>query len=90
MRYISDQRSTTKGKQIQTVSRYQARNCAGCPLNGACHKAKGDRINEVDHRPKHENGCCAVTGAIVGFKQWPGTLSGHCIVPTQQRMKIGP
>ncbi len=50
MRYIGDQRSTTKGGHIQTVSRYQARNCRGCPLNGACHKAKGDRIIEVNHR----------------------------------------
>ena len=50
MRYIGDQQSKTKGGHVQTVSRYQARNCGGCPLNGACHKAKGDRIIEVNHR----------------------------------------
>jgi len=50
MRHIGDQRSTTKAGYTQTVSRYQARNCTCCPLNGACHKAKGDRIIEVNHR----------------------------------------
>ena len=50
MSYIGEQRSTTKAGYEQTVSRYQARNCAGCPLNGACHKAKGNRIIEVNHR----------------------------------------
>ncbi|MGB3868848.1 MAG: transposase, partial [Flavobacteriales bacterium] len=33
-----------------TVSRYQAINCTTCPLNGACHKSKGNRIIEVNHR----------------------------------------
>ena len=50
MRHIGDQRSTTKAGHPQNVSRYQAHNCAGCPLNGACHKAKGNRIIEVNHR----------------------------------------
>ncbi len=50
MRHIGDQRSTTKAGHIQTASRYQALNCAGCPLNGACHKARGNRIIEVNHR----------------------------------------
>lgn len=31
------------------VSIYQARNCNGCPLRGKCHKAKGNRIIEVNH-----------------------------------------
>ena len=33
----------------QTISRYQAKNCEGCPLRGVCHKAKGNRIIEVNH-----------------------------------------
>jgi transposase len=33
----------------QTISRYQARNCEGCPLRGICHKAKSNRIIEVNH-----------------------------------------
>ena len=32
----------------QTVKRYQAGNCATCPLNGACHKSRGNRIIEVN------------------------------------------
>jgi len=32
----------------QTIKRYQARNCANCPLNGACHKSKGNRIIEIN------------------------------------------
>ena len=33
----------------QTITRYQAKNCKGCPLRGVCHKAKGNRIIEVNH-----------------------------------------
>ena len=32
----------------QTLTRYQAKNCATCPLNGACHKSKGNRIIEIN------------------------------------------
>jgi len=32
----------------QTVKRYQARNCGSCPLNGACHKSKGNRTIEIN------------------------------------------
>lgn len=33
----------------QTVTRYRARNCNGCPLRGACHKSKENRIIEINH-----------------------------------------
>ncbi len=33
----------------KTISRYQAKNCEGCPLRGVCHKAKGNRVVEVNH-----------------------------------------
>lgn len=36
----------------QTISRYQARNCNGCPLRGMCHKQKGNRIVEVNHNQR--------------------------------------
>lgn len=41
----------TKNKAgfTQAISRYQAHNCDGCPLRGVCHKAKGNRIIEVNH-----------------------------------------
>ena len=35
---------------IQQLTKYQAKNCQGCPLNGTCHKSKGNRIIEVNHR----------------------------------------
>jgi len=41
-------KKTTTGF-IQTISRYQARNCEGCPLRGVCHKAKANRIIEINH-----------------------------------------
>lgn len=34
----------------QQVKKYQAKNCSSCPLNGACHKAKGNRIIQVNDR----------------------------------------
>lgn len=43
------QRITTTGYK-QQVTKYQAQNCAGCPLNGVCHKSKGNRIIEVNDR----------------------------------------
>lgn len=35
---------------VQTITKYEAKNCNGCPLNGACHKSKGNRIIEINHR----------------------------------------
>jgi len=32
----------------QTITKYQAQNCEGCPLRGACHKQAGNRIIEVN------------------------------------------
>lgn len=39
---------TTTGYQ-QTISTYEAKNCSHCPLNGTCHKAKGNRQISVNH-----------------------------------------
>jgi glutathionylspermidine synthase len=50
MQYIGDRvRKTTTGFE-QNVSRYRAENCEGCPLRGACHKSKGNRVLEVNHK----------------------------------------
>jgi transposase len=35
---------------IQTVTKYQTKNCNNCPLNGACHKSKGERVIEINHQ----------------------------------------
>jgi len=32
----------------QVITQYQAQNCQGCPLRGACHKQHGNRIIEVN------------------------------------------
>jgi len=40
---------TTSTGFTQTVTRYEARNCEGCPLRGVCYKAKGNRVIEVNH-----------------------------------------
>ena len=32
------------------VSVYQATNCRGCPMHGQCHKGKGNREVEINHR----------------------------------------
>lgn len=44
-------RKTTTGF-IQTVKRYQAKNCKTCPLHTQCHKAKGNRIIEINNQLK--------------------------------------
>jgi transposase len=40
-------RKTSTGFE-QKLKRYQAKNCTTCPLNGACHKSKGNRIIEIN------------------------------------------
>lgn len=44
----SYQRKTANGF-IQTLHRYQAANCKGCPLRSLCHQASGNRIVERNH-----------------------------------------
>lgn len=40
-------RKSTTGFE-QTLTRYQAKNCATCPLKGACHKSIGNRVIEIN------------------------------------------
>lgn len=40
--------SKTKSGYQQTYSVYQAKNCKGCPLRGACHKSKTDRKIQIN------------------------------------------
>lgn len=42
-------RKSRNGYESQ-VTYYQAKRCEGCPLRGMCHKAKGNRLIEVNHR----------------------------------------
>jgi len=43
------ERESRAGYKYQ-VTIYQAGNCGGCPLNGACHKQKGNRKIELNKR----------------------------------------
>ncbi len=49
MQLIGTHQIKTKTGFTQTIHRYQTKNCRGCPLRGACHKSKGNRIIEVNH-----------------------------------------
>ena len=48
MNYIGDSKRKTATGFEQTSRKYQAKNCANCPLNGVCHKSKTNRIIEIN------------------------------------------
>ena len=50
MQHIGTYSSTNRSGYKQTITRYKAPDCNGCPLRGSCHKQKGNRIIEVNHR----------------------------------------
>ena len=52
MENIGSHQAKTRTGFTQTITKYQAQNCNGCPLKGACHKAKGNRVIEVNHTLK--------------------------------------
>jgi transposase len=47
---IKEGKRTSDNGYTSHVSCYQATRCQGCPLLGQCHKAKGNRMIEVNHR----------------------------------------
>ena len=49
MERLCNSNRTTKSGYHQTSSKYQARNCSGCPLRGACFQGKNNRIVERNH-----------------------------------------
>jgi len=50
MAFIGKRKKVTDNGFEQELSLYQAVNCQGCPLRGVCHKSKGNRTIEVNHR----------------------------------------
>lgn len=48
MQNIGTYNKKTSTGFLQTLTKYQAKNCSTCPLNGACHKSKGNRIIEIN------------------------------------------
>ncbi len=49
MQNTGTHQTKTKTGYTQTITRYQATNCNGCPLRGVCHRSKSNRIIEVNH-----------------------------------------
>jgi len=49
MENIGTSTSQTSTGFKQTLTLYKAKNCNGCPMQGVCHKAKGNRTIEVNH-----------------------------------------
>lgn len=49
MQNIGSYTKTTTAGYEQRLTKYRAANCERCPLNGVCHKSKGDRVIEVNH-----------------------------------------
>lgn len=47
---VKDSPRQTKNGFAYTVDKYQARNCEGCSLRGACHKQSGNKIVERNTR----------------------------------------
>lgn len=50
MQHLGTYVQKTEAGYKRTIDSYQAKNCSACPLNGACHKSKGNRIIEVSHK----------------------------------------
>jgi transposase len=40
---------TTATGFTQTLTKYGAKNCHNCPLNGSCHKSQGNRVIDINH-----------------------------------------
>ncbi|RXF67263.1 transposase [Arcticibacter tournemirensis] len=50
MSYIGEKIRTTASEHKQSVSIYQPLNCYSCAIRGVYHKAKGNRVVELNHR----------------------------------------
>ena len=48
MTFIGNTKHISSTGFEQSLKKYQATNCNGCPLNGVCHKSKGNRKIEVN------------------------------------------
>ncbi len=48
LQYVKTEKS--EAGYIKKVHVYQAKNCNGCPLRGCCHKARGNRTIQINHR----------------------------------------
>lgn len=53
MDFIREKIKITDNGFRQTKRLYQANNCEGCPMRGACNKARGNRVIEINKRLDH-------------------------------------
>lgn len=49
MNKISEKTTEMAEGHLSVKSKYQAKNCQGCPLRGGCHQSRENRIIEVNH-----------------------------------------
>ena len=50
LEHVGDERRVSDLGYVSTVSVYRATRCDGCPMRGLCHRGKGPRTIEVNHR----------------------------------------
>ena len=50
MEHVRDETRVSDLGYVSTVGIYKAKRCEGCPMRGLCHKGKGPRTIEVNHR----------------------------------------
>lgn len=50
MKPIGEATRITSNGFKQILTKYQAKNCKGCPLKQACHSQSGNRIVDINHR----------------------------------------
>lgn len=50
MKCIGTHQEKSQTGFVKQIKRYQAQNCSLCPMNGACHKQKGNRVIQVNHK----------------------------------------
>lgn len=50
LEHVGDEKRVSDLGYVSTVSIYRAKRCEGCPMRGQCHRGKGPRTIEVNHR----------------------------------------
>lgn len=72
--YRHTAKTTSKNGYHSSLRVYKAQRCAGCPLRGACHKAKTDRIIQVNpnlqrHKEKARQNLWSIRGIYLRKKR---------------------
>lgn len=53
MEYVKKDKRLSASLYQSTVSVYKTKRCTSCPLRGSCHKSKGNRRMEINHKLNH-------------------------------------